>query len=486
MKKQKRLGNFARRPEWSRLSWRKRIVARIIGVGGPKKLVAFARRLDWSYSPWEQMILPGLQNLGATNQMTYIWNVFEGMFENHPVRIFTLASGERGLAICFQLQHGGDFPLVDIIPASARDETGMESHGAPDIKLGDDPLSDEFSKAFRVIALDEEFARSICDKGMMESLLRLGDFGVYIIANWITLYEPQKTWKPDYARTRRRKAEPDESPALTTEEIEARLHHLIEIWDMFPAGLREKPAAPDVPQADRLRDVEEARPKFPTISVTALILANTIPLFGVLFLGWSAAAILMLLCIENLLIGFLNVPKMALCPVMAPFESRGLGISLAERETMSKLKVSPKKLPYFLLKLITIPFLFQIYGAFVVVQIAILKHILDQIPGATESITPLALLIPAGMLALSHGLSFFINFIGRGEFRRIGFVAQAIRPYRRVFVMTLTVAFGGGLSMMLGSPVWALAVLVLLKIGVDMRAHVTERKKYYEAAGEPR
>jgi hypothetical protein len=37
---------------------------------------------------------------------------------------------------------------------------------------------------------------------------------------------------------------------------------------------------------------------------------------------------------------------------------------------------------------------------------------------------------------------------------------------------------------MLESPVWALVVLVFLKVGIDIRAHMVERKKYYEAAGK--
>jgi len=476
----KALGGFARRPEWSGLSWRRRMYAHLLGVGGPEELIAFARRLDWSYSPWDKMILPGLHNLGATNEMTYVWNVFEGKFENHHVRVFmmaSMASNERGYPVCFQLEHGGDFPLVDIIPAGPGDEAGMVSHDAPDMKLGDDPLSDEFSKVFRVVALDGEFARSICHKDMMKGLLHLSDFGIYIIGNRITLYEPRKMWKRENARTYGREAEPDECPVLTTEKIEARLHHLTEIWDMFPAGLRDKPAAQDVPQASRPREIEKAQPKFPSISVLALLLANTVPLFGVIFLGWSAAAILILSCLENILIGFLNVPKMALCPIPA----HRIHLSPAVHEIVAKLKLSDSKAGSILLKICFIPILSQVYGAFVYTQALVLLLILDQIPGAFESISPFGLLIAVVTLMLSHGISFFVNFIGRGEFRHTSFMTQAFRPYGRVFVMTLAVAIGGALSIILGNSVWALVVLVFLKIGMDVRAHMAERKKYSEA-----
>ena len=46
--------------------------------------------------------------------------------------------------------------------------------------------------------------------------------------------------------------------------------------------------------------------------------------------------------------------------------------------------------------------------------------------------------------------------------------------------MTLTVAIGGALSIQLNDPLWALVVLVLLKIGVDVFSHLAEHKKYSE------
>jgi hypothetical protein len=176
--------------------------------------------------------------------------------------------------------------------------------------------------------------------------------------------------------------------------------------------------------------------KFPKISLTFLMLANLVPLIGVIFCNWSAATILVLLCFENMIIGILNVPKMALCPILTP----------AGREAVAKLKPTQRIrssdskavsiLGNIVLKILTIPVLSQIYLAFVYTQALVLMAVLNRIPGAFESIQVVGFPIAVPALMVSHGISFFVNFIGRGEFRHTSFMAQAFRPYRRVFVMT--------------------------------------------------
>src|SRR5207247_7425498 len=47
-------------------------------------------------------------------------------------------------------------------------------------------------------------------------------------------------------------------------------------------------------------------------SAIALLVANAIPLIGVLFFGWSLLTILVLFWIENGIVGFWNVPRILL------------------------------------------------------------------------------------------------------------------------------------------------------------------------------
>jgi len=54
------------------------------------------------------------------------------------------------------------------------------------------------------------------------------------------------------------------------------------------------------------------------IPVIALIAANTIPLFGILFLEWDAFSIVLLYWSENLVIGFYTIMKIVFSEVSHP------------------------------------------------------------------------------------------------------------------------------------------------------------------------
>jgi len=48
------------------------------------------------------------------------------------------------------------------------------------------------------------------------------------------------------------------------------------------------------------------------------------------------------------------------------------------------------------------------------------------------------------------------------------------RPYVRVVVLHIAIILGGIGAVALGSPLWALLVLLAMKIGLDLKAHVDE------------
>jgi hypothetical protein len=88
-------------------------------------------------------------------------------------------------------------------------------------------------------------------------------------------------------------------------------------------------------------------------------------------------------------------------------------------------------------------------------------------------------------LAISHVFSFVANYLGRGEYRKVSAVAQAGRPYGRVVILHLGILFGGFLSLMLGSPIGALLVLVALKTGIDVALHRREHDRLADRAAAP-
>jgi len=85
-------------------------------------------------------------------------------------------------------------------------------------------------------------------------------------------------------------------------------------------------------------------------------------------------------------------------------------------------------------------------------------------------------------LAVSHGVSFVTNYLGKGEYQRVGLQQLMQQPYGRVVVMHLAILFGGFLVLALHSPVFGLLLLVALKTAFDLNSHVGERKKFAPAA----
>jgi uncharacterized protein DUF6498 len=211
------------------------------------------------------------------------------------------------------------------------------------------------------------------------------------------------------------------------------------------------PAPVRVPPAEAPARAE-AVPARPLASSAALVLANLLPLLGVLLGGWRLDQVMLLFWAESAVIAFYTVLKIAvvgrwLSVVAAPFFLAHFGAFMA------------------------IHFLF-IYELFVRGP----RHAGPE-PRALEAISAsFAPLWPA-LLALfvSHGASFAINFLGRREHGGATVSALMSAPYKRVMVMQLTLIAGGGLLMAFRTPVPALALLVVLKIAADLLAHRRER-----------
>ena len=197
-----------------------------------------------------------------------------------------------------------------------------------------------------------------------------------------------------------------------------------------------------------------------TPSQVALVLANAVPLVGVLLLGWTVFPLLLLYWLENVVVGAFNVLKMLLAKPAEPV--------------------------YWAGKLFLIPFFIVHFGGFTFVHGVLVVAFFGP-----KGIQPFDLLtaVPAairanqlgwGVLSLiaSHGFSFYWNYVKNGEYQRASLQALMGQPYGRVIVLHLTVLFGGWIVMLLGSPVGALLVLVALKTAADWRGHRAERRKF--------
>ncbi|CAN5667017.1 hypothetical protein BH23DEI1_BH23DEI1_10580 [soil metagenome] len=209
----------------------------------------------------------------------------------------------------------------------------------------------------------------------------------------------------------------------------------------------------------------------------ALVLVNAIPLVGVLVFGWRLFDLMLLYWLENGVIGVFTVLKI-----------------LARRASPNAR--DPQGVPAGALgKLIVACFFTVHYGIFWSVHgvfvLTLFGGVLGSLPTAVGAVPfyappdfqPVSSLAAAGTLALalaslfvSHGASYVTNFLGRGEDRTLTPVALMAQPYARVFVLHATLIGGGFVVLLLGSPVAALLLLVALKTGVDLAAHLREHR----------
>jgi hypothetical protein len=216
-------------------------------------------------------------------------------------------------------------------------------------------------------------------------------------------------------------------------------------------------------------------------SSLALILANLLPLVGVLYFDWQILDILLLYWSESVIIGIVNVLRMAQCGsdnILA-----GLQTPVANPATALLGQIALPRHYAAGLKTFLILFFTLHYGAFCIGHLTVVRALFSDEGLVGEWYSSLALIwqpafiIAAGSIAASHLYSFAINFIGKREYENTGLIPLMQRPYGRIVAMHVAIVFGGGLVMWLGTALPLLVILIAVKIGLDLRFHQSERVK---------
>jgi hypothetical protein len=200
------------------------------------------------------------------------------------------------------------------------------------------------------------------------------------------------------------------------------------------------------------------------LSTVLLLGANAVPLLGVLFLGWDLFSIMVLYWAENGIIGLINIPRVLLASGEITSPANPVGASFDTSTAPSTMSTADK--------LLMIPFFVFHYGLFWVVHGVFVFALFGPARGPTVTVA-------LGVLVLfaSHAVSFLVNYVGRREYLETSPSQQMSQPYSRVIVLHVTILGGGFLTMLLGAPVAALAILVAVKTAVDLRAHTREHAK---------
>ena len=223
-------------------------------------------------------------------------------------------------------------------------------------------------------------------------------------------------------------------------------------------------------------------------AVAALVAVNLIPLAGVLVLGWRLSDLMLLYWLENGVIGAFTVLKILTSRV--PTEGDGA----AGRPVLVPVA-------HRLGAVGTAAFFVVHYGVFWVAHGVFVRLMFGSgtglfgagwpgpgpsLPGVTPGGVPMVgeplgavagavgggVVLAALSLVLSHGTSFVVNYLGRGEDRSLSPMELMQQPYGRVVVLHITIMGGGLVAMVLGQPLFSLVLLVGLKIGIDLQAHL--------------
>lgn len=184
-----------------------------------------------------------------------------------------------------------------------------------------------------------------------------------------------------------------------------------------------------------------------SVSSVALIAANLAPVGGVVCFAWTIEDVLLLYWAESAVIGFYNLARMW---VIGRWKILVVG-------------------PFFL-----VHYSGFMAGHFFFIYALVISS--TDVSLLERGIADYLLLLSPALVALSisHGVSFFFNFLGEKEYETTSLSEQLNAPYRRIVVMHITIMLGSLLVMAMDNKLLFVVSMMALKVGLDLRAHLGE------------
>lgn len=209
-------------------------------------------------------------------------------------------------------------------------------------------------------------------------------------------------------------------------------------------------------------------------SLVALILANSVPIMGVLFFDWDYRLVIALFWIENLVIGAFNLVKMFTSMVVNKdffvitplFFIVHYGIFCSVHGVFL----------WGALELGDVPKPEMFFGVETNGIMSLFAEGLAVFNGFIELYSPLILL---GILSLvlSQSVSFIENFILNGDVFTVKAKDLMAKPYTKIIAMHAGIIIGMFLIAEFGSSIWLLLTIILFKTMVDVWTHVKQHNK---------
>ena len=208
------------------------------------------------------------------------------------------------------------------------------------------------------------------------------------------------------------------------------------------------------------------------LSLVLLIVFNLLPVAGIVMFDWDVASLMVLYWSENLVIGFYTLVKMFIVsPVGGIFAGafflvhfggfcavHGLFIGSLMLD-LEPAFPSGDRWPVFLI--------------FIELLVAVVHSIL--------AVAPAEWVLAFAALWVSHGVSLVQHFLLGGERDQatVGALMQA--PYSRIMLLHFSIIFGGFAVLAMGETAPMLALLVILKLLIDVWLHRREHRRFAQS-----
>ncbi len=199
---------------------------------------------------------------------------------------------------------------------------------------------------------------------------------------------------------------------------------------------------------NRIEKIYSDRPEFVKISI------NFFPIIGVLFLNWDYFLIIMTYITETFIIGIINALKM--------IRAKG---EIEQTTQPSYLRDTRKNTLYSRI-LLTLFFLFH-YNIFILAQIVFVS-LSDIMTSRNSHPISYDFIIGIVLFAFSHALAYRKNYIKKKQYLKISPNKLMLQPYKRIMIQQITVILGSSLLISMNSPIYMVAILVLLKMLFDV------------------
>ncbi len=198
-----------------------------------------------------------------------------------------------------------------------------------------------------------------------------------------------------------------------------------------------------------MNDELEEKGRF--ITVLFIIAANCFPLAGLAIWDWNVYNIVFLYWLESMVIGFYNVIKM-----LSLDEDTNIGLTFL---------FSTGYFSYLSVILFAICSLFGGNGFFT-----------QQLTASLGALEPFKYQIALGAVSLviSHGISYFVHFIVRGERYDTDALTLFRAPFKRIVFIQILLLSSGWWIHKTHAGIFYLVLMVLLKIALDIHSHIQE------------